>query len=221
MAYTSQTWADSPATSSPLSAARLNTIEAGIQDASDRLGVFTAQAYPLPAYGLVGASLHVDSISSIATSVTINTIEIYRIYVEGGNLITGGCCIIGTAGITPGSTNDSGFALYSDDGATQIAKTVNDYTLFTSTGLRTKAFPSVVASQSAGRWVRLAMLHTCTTVPKFGTGPVLGSAILNSNATGASHRRGLFATSTLTFPASFTASTFGAVDSPMLFLGLF
>lgn len=33
MAYTPQTWADSPATSSPLSAARLNTMEAGIAGA--------------------------------------------------------------------------------------------------------------------------------------------------------------------------------------------
>jgi hypothetical protein len=43
MAYTPQTWADSPATTSPLSAARLNFMEAGIALASRRVSAVTNQ----------------------------------------------------------------------------------------------------------------------------------------------------------------------------------
>jgi hypothetical protein len=178
--------------------------------------------YPLDQYGLVGSSLHPDNVGPTTTfSVTVNTIEIYRIYVPANAVITGAVAYVFTAGTTPGASNDSGYCLYPDDGSTQTAKTVNDYTLFTTNGWRAKAFPSPVAAQSVGRFVRLALLHTCTTTPKFAFGNVFSSAFYNGNALGATHRRGVFATSTTTFPASFNPATFGTLDNPMLLLGLY
>ncbi|MCA1694509.1 MAG: hypothetical protein LC749_07160 [Actinobacteria bacterium] len=173
-------------------------------------------------YGLIAATVAWDSMVTVAQGVTVNTIEVWRIYVPANKAITGACCVVGTAGVGPGAANDSGFCLYADDGSSQIAKTVADYTIFTTAGLRLKAFPSPVAAQATGRFLRLAMLHTCaTTAPKFGAGSALGSAIVNSIVPSGTHRRGVFATSTLTFPTSFTVSTFGTLDSPPLFLGLY
>jgi hypothetical protein len=204
----------------PASAMQVGTkqyIDAGDLDAR------RAFDYPLDQYGLVAASIHPDSVGSLtANGVSINTIEIYRIYVPANKAITGACCYIGTAGATPGVANDSGFCLYPDDGSAQTAKTVNDYTLFTSTGWRPKAFPSPVAAQAVGRFVRLAMLHTCTVVPKFATSAVTASGTFyNGIVPSGTHKRGVFATTTTTFPASFTPSTFGTNDGPMLFLGLY
>jgi hypothetical protein len=202
--------------SSALHAVTKQYCDAGALDASRQPG------YPMDQYGIIAASLAFDSIVSVASvTVTANTIEIYRLYVPANKLITGAVCVLGGAGVTPGSTNASGFALYTDDGATQSAITTNDYTLFTSTGLRSKAFNSTVAAQTTGRFMRLAMIHTCATSPKFGAGTAVGSAVLNAMAPSGTHRRGVFATSTTAFPASFTASTFGTLDSPPLFLGLY
>jgi hypothetical protein len=190
--------------------------DAGDLDSS-RVGM-----YPMDQYGLIASSIHPDNVGSATTlSVTINTIELYRIYVPANKAITGACAYVFTAGVTPGSTNDSGFCLYLDDGSAQVTKTVNDYTIFTTNGWRSKAFPSPVAAQAVGRFVRLGMLHTCTTTPKFAFGTAFSSAFYNSMVPSGTHRRGVFQTSTLTFPTSFTPSTFGTLDNPMLLLGLY
>jgi hypothetical protein len=180
-------------------------------------------AYPLSAYGLIAASIHPDSINSTTgNSVSINTIEVYRVWVPANSVITGATCYLGTAGATPGAANASGYALYSDDGATQHRITTNDYTLFTTAGWRPKAWSAGnFTSAATDTWYRVAMIHTCTTPPKFATGIGAGSGFLDGHVTGATHRRGVFATSTLTFPASFTGASFGTLDNPMLFLGLY
>lgn len=191
-------------------------------DAAD-LDARRAFDYPIDQYGLIAASLHPDSIGTSTTlAVSINTIEMYRIYVPANKIITGACCYVFTAGVTPGSTNDSGFCLYLDDGSAQVAKTVNDYTLFTTNGWRSKAFPSPVVAQTTGRFVRLGMLHTCTTTPKFAFGQPFSSTFFNSMVPSGTHRRGAFQTSVLTFPASFAPATYpSSNDNPMLLLGLY
>jgi hypothetical protein len=203
----------------PASAMQVGTkqyIDAGDLDAKRSFD------YPLDQYGMIAASLHPDSVGPSTTlGVSINTLELYRIYVPANKVITGACSYVFTAGVTPGSTNDSGYCLYLDDGSAQVAKTVNDYTLFTSNGWRAKAFPSPVAAQSTGRFVRLGLLHTCTTTPKFAFGGIFSSAFFNSMVPSGTHRRGVFATSTLTFPATITVASFGTLDNPMLLLGLY
>lgn len=188
-------------------------------DAGD-LDAARSGGYPIDQSGFVAITMPIECIS-LAQSVSINTIEIARIYVPANKAITGAAINVATAGVTPGSTNDSGFCLYADDGSSQIAKTVNDYTIFTTAGWRSKAFPSVVAAQSVGRFLRIAFLHTCTTVPKFGASASTASSTWNFIVPSGTHRRQIFATSTLTFPASFTASTFGSLDNPLLCIGLY
>lgn len=177
-------------------------------------------AYPISAYGYVACTVHPDSVNNVATAqATVNTLEVYRIWVPAGTAITGAATFVGTAGTTPGSTNASGFALYTDAGVL-ITSTPNDYTLFTSTGLRTKAFSAAQAASSTDTWYRLAMVHTCSVVPKFGVSSVNSTTFYNAAVSG-THRRGIFQASTLTYPASFTPSTFGSLDSPMLFMALY
>lgn len=201
--------------SSALHAATKQYVDATALDAELQPG------YPQTEYGIKASSIRIDEIDSIAGTVTVNTIEIYRVYVPANTLITGACCVVGTAGVTPGAANASGFALYTDDGSSRLAITANDYTLFTTAGLRFKAFTGTVAAQSTGRFLRVAMIHTCTTAPKFGVGLSMSTAILNTIIPSGTHRRGVFATATTAFPTSFTASTFGTLDNPMLFLGLY
>lgn len=188
-------------------------------DAGD-LDAARAGGYPIDQSGFVAVTMPIECIS-VAQSVTINTIEIARIYVPANKAITGAAINVATAGATPGSTNASGFALYADDGSSQLAITANDYTLFTTAGWRSKAFNSPVAAQSVGRFLRVAFIHTCVTVPKFGASASTASGTWNFIVPSGTHRRQIFASSTLTFPASFTASTFGSLDNPLLCMGLY
>jgi hypothetical protein len=184
-------------------------------------GMLWSRVYPLDQYGLVAVTIPIECITT-ATAVTVNTIEVCRIYVPAGKAITGAAVNVATVGTTPGSTNDSGFCLYADDGSSQIAKSTNDYTLFTTAGWRSKAFASSVAAQTVGKFYRLAMLHSCSgTAPKFGTGSSTASSTWNVVIPSGTHRRQVFATSTLTFPTSFTVSTFGTLDNPLICLALY
>lgn len=183
-------------------------------------GTLWSRLYPLDQYGLVAITMPIECLTT-ATSVTINTIEICRIYVPAGKAITGAAVNVATAGATPGSTNDSGFCLYSDDGQTKVATHTNDYTIFTTAGWRSKAFTSQVAAQTVGKFYRLAMLHTCVTVPKFGTGSSTASSTWNVLIPSGTHRRQIFASSTLTFPATFAPATFGTNDNPLICMGLY
>lgn len=176
--------------------------------------------YPVDQYGIVALSMPIDSIS-LAQSVSVNTIEICRIYVPANKAITGAAVNVATAGATPGVANDSGFCLYADDGQSQLGKTVNDYTIFTTAGWRSKAFPSPIAAQTVGRFLRIAMLHTCVTVPKFGASASTASSTWNFMLPSGTHRRQIFATSTLTFPATFLPASFGTNDNPLLCLALY
>lgn len=202
-------------------AAALNAGTKQYIDAGD-LDAERAAGYPMDAYGFIAVSRAIDTLNSISSTITVNTIEIMRVYVPAHKLITGAAVYVGVAGTTPGSTNASGYALYSDDGATRLAITANDYTLFTSTGWRPKAFTGTVAAQSAGYYARLAMIHSCSgTAPGFGYGPSLGTALLNGMVPSGTHRRAVFALSTTTFPTSFNPATFGTLDNPVLFIGLY
>lgn len=190
-------------------------------DAAGDLNAARTAEYPMDQYGIVALSMPIDSIA-IAQSVSVNTIEICRIYVPANKIITGAAVNVATAGTVPGAVNDSGFCLYADDGQSQLGKTVNDYTIFTTAGWRSKAFPSPIAAQALGRFLRIAMLHTCTTVlPKFGASASTASGTWNFMLPSGTHRRQIFATSTLTFPATFLPASFGTNDNPLLCLALY
>lgn len=191
-------------------------VDAAASDAARQPG------YPMSEYGIVASTTHIDNLAAAGTGVSVSTIEVYRVYVPAKTLITGACCIVKAAGTTPGSTNASGFALYLDDGTSRLAISTNDYTLFTSTGLRSKPFTASVAAQPTGRFLKVAMLHSCSgTAPTFGVTAAFGSAYFNAKVPSGTHRRGQFKTATTAFPATFDPETYGTLDSPMLFMGLY
>lgn len=177
--------------------------------------------YPLSESGLIAVTIPIECLST-ATTVTVSTLEVYRILVPAGRAITGAAVNVATAGVTPGSTNGSGFALYSDDGNTRVAITANDYTLFTTIGWRNKAFTAPVAAQPTDKWYRVAMLHSCSgTAPKFGTNSSTASSTWNFNVLGATHRRAFFVTATTAFPTTIAVATAGTLDNPLLCLALY
>lgn len=189
-------------------------------DAGDLNAARTAE-YPIDQYGFIASSLPVDSISGSTYSLTANIVRVVRVYVPANKAITGAALNIATAGVTPGSVNDSGFCLYLDDASAQVAKTVADYTLFTSAGWRSKAFPSPIAAQTAGRFVRLAVVSTCSTAPAVGCSASTAASTWNALIPSGSHFRALKNTTTTTaFPASFTPSAW-TTDNPVMFLGLY
>jgi hypothetical protein len=184
-------------------------------------GALWSEHYPLDQYGIVAITIPIESITT-ATAVTVSTLEVYRIYVPAGKVITGAAVNVATAGVTPGSTNGSGYALYSDDGQTRLAVTANDYTLFTTAGWRPKAFPSQIAAQSVGTWYRVAMLHSCSgTAPKFGTSSSTASSTWNFLLPSGTHRRAFFVTATTAFPTTIAVTTAGTLDNPLLCMALY
>jgi hypothetical protein len=187
------------------------------------LDAFRSNPYPIDQYGLIASTIHPDNIGVTTFTLTAGTMELYRIYVPANKVITGAATYVSSAGTIPGSSNASGWALYTDDGTTQVTKTANDYTIFTSTGWRSKAFPSQIAAQSVGRFVRLAMVSTCSsTAPSLLWGTNQGGAsFFNGIVPSGTHRRGITIGSITAFPTSFTPSTYGSNDSPMVFMGLY
>lgn len=201
---------------SAMQAATKQYVDAAALDAARQPG------YPVDQYGFVASSLPVDSISGSTYSLTANIIRVVRIYVPANKAITGAAINLATAGTIPGSVNDSGFCLYLDDASAQVAKTVADYTIFTSTGWRSKAFPSQIAAQSVGRFVRLAVVSTCSgTTPAAGCSASTAASTWNALIPSGTHLRALKNTGTTTvFPASFTPSSWTS-DNPVVFLGLY
>lgn len=200
---------------SAMQAATKQYVDAAALDAARQPG------YPVDQYGFVAVTFPLECVST-ATAVTVNTIEIARIYVPANKAITGAGVNVATAGVTPGSSNASGFLLYSDDGQTQVASHTNDYTIFTTAGWRFKAFTSQVAAQSVGKFYRLAMVHTCTTTaPKFGTTSSTASSTWNFLAPSGTHRRQIFQTSVTSFPATFAPASYGTNDNPLICMGLY
>jgi hypothetical protein len=176
--------------------------------------------YPVEEYGFISTTIPIDCLTT-ATTVTVSTLEVYRIWVPANKAITGVAANVAVAGVTPGSTNGSGYAVYTDDGTSRLGITANDYTLFTTAGWRPKAFPSPIAAQTTGRFVRVAMLHSCSgTAPKFGTGTSTASSTWNFIISG-THRRAFFVTATTSFPTTIAVASAGTLDNPLLCLALY
>lgn len=179
--------------------------------------------YLMSEYGLITASIHVDNVASTtANAISQYGITVYRVLVPASVTITGACCYIGTAGVTPGASGDSGFKLYTDAGAAAASHTT-DYTIFTSTGWRSKDFTTPVVVGSSPTWYRIAMMHTCSTTPRFAMMTSAGAAFYNSHRSGSSHTRARFQSNgaATTFPASITPASYGANDAPIALVGLY
>lgn len=182
----------------------------------------TTYDYPITGYGLVAASIHPDNCST-STTVAAGSFLVSRMYVPANTLVTGGAIYVATAGATPGSTNASGFALFSDTG-TRLAITANDYTLFTSTGWHSKAFTSTYTTGSTGEFLRLGMVSSCSTGPAIActiAANNVPTALRDTSRTSTTVRRQVQQASVTTFPISITPSTYGTTTTNTFFHGIY
>lgn len=132
MAYTPQVWTNSPSTASPLSAARLNTVEGGIKDASDRLdsievgtgahpitGLFYRDGYAsiqaaIDAAGTAGGgTVYLSHSEDITTGLTLPTTTPVRLHAAPGVRLRATAAM--TAMITKPSGFCSGIAIHNLD----------------------------------------------------------------------------------------------------------
>jgi len=216
MAYTKQTWTNAdPAT--PLSAARLNHIEDGVDDADIRATALDANqgVYPLSGLGFHSASCMPEAARTTSTWAPWHV----RMWVPPNQAIALVGMAVTTAG-TVGAGGLNGFALYSDDGATKLGESVNADSMWTVTGLRTVAMTTPIASQSAGRFVRvLANITGYSGTPSIAYAEPVSEATLNGTASGT--RRTAFTSVVTSWPSTITPDTLGTAVNflPFIVLG--
>lgn len=176
--------------------------------------------YPITGFGLVAATHHPDWNSSIGLSVPAGTFYVARLWLAPNTVVTGAAHWVFAAGSTPGSTNASGYVLFSDAG-TQLQKTANDYTLFTSTLWHSKAFPSTYTASPSGEWVRVGIVSSCSgTAVNFGCATNAAAGLYNTTVTGTTRRMST-QTGVTTIPASITPASYGTAATGRPLFGLY
>jgi len=176
--------------------------------------------YPLSAYGMHSASSNPDN----TTLVTTFGPWMVRIWVPSGNAITKVGQVVTTVGEV-GAGGLNGFAIYSDDGTSQIGLTANDETVWTTLGLRSLNLGTPIAAATTGRFVRVvANVQGFTSAPVVPFVVAAGSSepgyTLNGNLT-TMRRSAYLAPYSGSFPSSITPSSIGTSTNylPLLFLG--
>lgn len=161
------------------------------------------QIYPLEAgYGYHSASVPIESANVVSSFAGWHT----RIWVPAGKVINSAAMVITIAAAGTPLTL-AGFALYTDDGQTKLGETTPDSSLFLSTGYRQATFPTPIAAQSAGRFVRVVVSSDYST-----SGPSCHFAVGDGPASGAIFNGGLavrtaFLSALSSFPATFNPTT--------------
>lgn len=182
------------------------------------------EIYPITGYEMVAASVAPEYATAAGIAFGAGNFQVTRMWLPPNTVVTGACTYVSAAGTTPGSTNASGFVMYSDTG-TQLGITANDYTLFTTAStFKSKPFTGgTYTAPSTGVWVRVGMACSCS-----GTSPTLlaGTAYATLLATTISRvsttqRRNVLATSVTTIPSSITPSTYGTTSTARTFFGLY
>lgn len=173
------------------------------------------QNYPFAGWDLISATVHPDLCTSAANSLAKNALTICRLYVPANTLLTGAAIFLPAAGSTPGATGASGFVLFSDTG-TQLAITATDYTVFTTAGWRSKAFSSSYTTGSAGEFLRLGVVATCTTAPTMATAAQNIVNLRDQSRTSTTVRRAVSQASVTTIPSSITPSSYGTALAGLL-----
>ena len=223
MAYTPQTWNDAdPAT--PATAARVNHMEAGIEDADTRITALDANQgiYPLAGYGFHSATCAPES---AAVQSTFSNLGWHlRVWVPPNQAITQVGMVVTFPGILV-TSGLNGFAIYSDDGATKLGESENADDLWTVAGLRTVAMASTVAAVASGRFVRVVVNSTgyngSSDIAQIAYALVAGGspgAVLNGVAGGT--RRTAFLSSLSSWPATIDPDTLGTATAYLPFLVL-
>jgi len=167
--------------------------------------------YPISAYGFVSTSGVIEAFSGESSFGACLT----RMFIPAGTPIkAAGTLVRRTATLdTPGQENS--FAIYEDDG-TFVTKTASDDTLWAAAGWQIRPLQSVIPAYSADRFVWLGGtvngMSVAPWVSYINAGPTpappLGGPFTGGYV--ASHRRGLYFSSSLTsWPASFDMTTAG------------
>lgn len=158
------------------------------------------ELYPLSALGFVSATI--DPI--VATTSSTAGPWVTRLWVPADTAFSKVGCYVSVPGLA-GSTLNA-FALYSDAGAL-IAQTPNDNDLWVAGGWTLRSFPSEIAAQSTGRFVRIAFAMNGSD-PSIMYHQATSETVFNGNASG--HRRSWLGPSrNAGFPSSINVATEG------------
>jgi hypothetical protein len=217
MSYTPQEWNDDdPAT--PLTAARVDHMESGIEDADLRITALEANqgVYPLAGYGFHSASCLPESVTTPSTIAGWHL----RVWVPPNQEITKVGMPVTTAG-TLGAGGLNGFAIYSDDGSVKLGETDNDDTLWSVFGMRTATVATPIAALTTGRFVRvLVNVEGYADAPWVGYALTVGDIGLTLNGPAAGSRRSAFTSSLSSWPSTIAPDSLGTASNYLPFVVL-
>lgn len=172
--------------------------------------------YPPQGYGFFTAT-EVPTSCHDVSSTGVGSVIIARIWIPAGNAIASASAFVQNAG-TLGAGGTNGFAIYTDAGVL-VDQTTSNNNLWTSTGWRTGTFATPIASQSAGRFVYVALL-----VVGYSGDPTLIWNNTHESMVGpgisSSNRRSFYNGGQFSFPASFNPASYGTVNSYIPLVGL-
>jgi hypothetical protein len=167
-------------------------------------GSTTSFGYPVSGYGFVAAS---DNISFFRNSGSLDQAWFTRVFVPAGNAINGLATLVKAAGTVSGG-GLNGFAIY-DDSGTLVASTVDDNTMWQTTGWVAKSLASPIASQGSDRFVYAAVSsrgYSAAPTTAFDTG--ISSALTDTPGYLDTRRRAFF-NGISSWPASLNPATYG------------
>lgn len=134
-------------------------------------------------------------------SLTLGTVFLHKIYIPAGVSINN----LGTNVTTAGSALTYARAALFNGSGTQLGLSVDQTTLWTSTGFKVNALSAPVAISTAGFYY-VALLNTGTTAAQMSSTPGTSNAF-NANTTGATLRHATGPTGQTSMPASITMSS--------------
>lgn len=176
--------------------------------------------YPLSEYGFASVS---ENIGSFRTNSDLSSWRV-RMYVPANKPLVAAGVFCNTAG-TLGAGGLNGFAVYSDDGQTQLASTPTDDTLYATGGWRFKDFSAPIAAQNDPYFVHLLIaINGYLAAPSTLYSICGGSggntySVYSGGYNKPNHRRSVFATIS-SFPASFNPTSHGTITEYMLLAAL-
>jgi len=167
-------------------------------------GTTGPQAYPLSAYGLVGASASLESFHNVDPVVSA---LFTRVFVPAGSAITAVGTVVSGVG-TLGAGGLNGMAVYDDTGVL-LASSANDDNMWLSTGWLFKTLTSSIPAQGSDRFVWAAM--SCQGYTGFPDIQYMATdpAIIAGGGYLVTTRRSIFIVIG-SWPASFNPATYGS-----------
>lgn len=187
-----------------------------VNAAIDRVNDLDAVGYyPLTGYGSFHSAT--CAVEDVTTTGALGGGWMVRMWVKSGMTITRAGMII--TGAASGDTGFNAFAVYNDDGTSLLGQTADDATFWTSTGVRSINLTSTIAASSSGRFVRVLLSNSFTSVPSTAFCVVASNPAI-VNGTGLA-RRSAVSSSVGSFSSTIDPTTLGTTSEflPLIFLG--